>query len=426
MKANSTLLEDANGFSSDEQFASMSLLNDNVTNEPQANTLNLIIIVHTFIILFGIVANSAVIYLVLSNTRLRNVRNAFMVNLTVSNLLLITICSPSFIFSIVFKNWIMGTFWCKFIHSMQIVIILVSAFSIMFIAIDRWMFVVYSRSRQFNKRDCSLIIAGIWLLAIGLSAPTFVHRTTQKLYDDFILTKLKDLVAFGPTDMNPTSEINHVNSTLEDENIDQPMFNMSTKAAGGIEFNVESVINQFSEKNLMYCVENWDVVAHKRIYISVLFFLEFALPCLSMLVTYIWIIRFLKAQDDRMNHYDMLRKRLLQKEKRHQKNCKLLSSLCLTFIVCCLPLSVFNIKAEFDLTSTAATEDRDVYSPLIILTIMEEMNTLFSPLLYGLMNQNLRIEINQKLKEFKQKYGRMKSGSVLGKQVINKNQTQDI
>jgi hypothetical protein len=367
-----------------------------------SNTLSLVIVLHTFIILFGILANSFVIYLVLSNIRLRNVRNAFMLNLTISNLLLITICSPSFIVSIVFKNWVFGTFWCKFIHSMQIVIILVSAFSIMFIAIDRWMFVVYARSRQLNKRDCILIILGIWLFAISLSAPTFVYRTTHKLYDDSILTKLKDLVDLNP---NSSSSAGFNNITLPGTFQPGPPAQVSEEA--GIPFNIESVIGMFSDNNLMYCVENWPVIAHKRVYISILFFLEFCLPCLSMLVTYIWIIRFLKEQDDRMNHYDMLRKRLLQKEKRHQKNCKLLSSLCLTFIICCLPLSLFNIKAEFDMSVFASTEKRDVYKPLIVLTIMEELNTLLSPLLYGLMNQNFRNEINLKLTEFRQKYGRL-------------------
>jgi hypothetical protein len=391
-------------------------------NELKANTLSLIIVLHTFIILFGIVANSVVIYLVLTNKRLRNVRNAFMLNLTFSNLLLITICSPSFILSIVFKNWVMGTFWCKFIHSMQIVIILVSAFSIMFIAIDRWMFVVFARSRQFNKRDCTLIIIAIWLIAIALSAPTFVHRTIQKLYDDSILGKLKDIVDFPA--YSPAS---HANSTSEEEMGDEQHFanNSASKSSPGITFSVESVIHQFSEKNLMYCVENWPVIGHKRIYILILFFLEFVLPCLSMLVTYIWIIRFLKVQDDRMNHYDMLRKRLLQKEKRHQKNCKLLTSLCLTFIVCCLPLSLFNIKAEFDMAAfVASTDERDVYSPLIVLTIMEELNTLLSPLLYGLMNQNFRNEINDKVKEFRRKYSRTRSSSRSGKLISSKAQIQ--
>ena len=46
-----------------------------------------IIGIYTFMIGLGFLGNSLVIYLFLFNNKLRNVRNAFMLNLTVSNLL---------------------------------------------------------------------------------------------------------------------------------------------------------------------------------------------------------------------------------------------------------------------------------------------------------------------------------------------------
>lgn len=169
------------------------------------------------------------------------------------------------------------------------------------------------------------------------------------------------------------------------------------------------------QENSIYCFENWSDPVHKRVYILVLFVLEFVLPCLAMLVTYIWIIRFLKMHDDKMNHYELLHKRLVQKEKHHQKNCKILSVLCLTFIVCCLPLSFFNIKSEFDLneyvsaaasTSNSNVDDvtpkqKEIYWSLTLLTTLEEMNAILSPLLYGWMNHNFRNAINEKLKTLK-------------------------
>ena len=164
----------------------------------------------------------------------------------------------------------------------------------------------------------------------------------------------------------------------------------------------------FYSKNLgptnNYCVESWSNPSHKRVYILILFCLEFVLPCLCMLITYIWIIRFLKMQHNRMTHYEMLRKKLIQKERPHQKNCKLLSSLCLTFIVCCLPLSLFNIITDFIIN----TQEKQtvIYWPLTILTTLELMNTVLSPLLYGWMNHNFRIEINEKLSKLKIKYKR--------------------
>lgn len=347
--------------------------------------LGFMIVVHTFIIALGIFGNSLVIYLVLSNIRLRNVRNAFMVNLTLSNLLLVTICTPSFLLSIIFPQWTMGIFWCKFLHSIQIVIMLVSAFSIMMIAIDRWMFIVYSRSRQFKKQDTTVVIIFIWVLAVVLSLPTFWHRTTKELYDESIMNLLD-------------YRLNSLNSSKE-----HPYG------------NINDIKMTFFQNNRKYCVENWSDTFYKRLYILVLFFLEFVLPCLSMFITYFWIISFLKKHDDKMSHHEQLRRKLIKKERPHQKNCRLLSALCLTFIICCLPLSLFNIKAEFDIgkMSTAINhnsfEEKEIYSPLTILTTLEEVNTIITPLLYGWMNQNFRYEIKAKIKILRKKYGRVQN-----------------
>lgn len=177
------------------QLNSSHIQENNETEKIERTLLIFIIIIHTFMIGLGFLGNALVIYLFLFNNKLRNVRNAFMLNLTVSNLLLVTICTPSFLITLIFPNWTPGNFWCKFLHSIQIVITLVVAFSIMMIAVDRWMFVVYARSRQFNSRDAFLIILSIWIIAFILAAPTFFHRRTKSLYDDIndVLSKTMGL-----------------------------------------------------------------------------------------------------------------------------------------------------------------------------------------------------------------------------------------
>lgn len=396
----------------------------NYDHKLQKPFLVLVIVIHTFILALGILGNSLVVYFFLFNIKLRNVRNAFMVNLTFSNLLLLTICTPSFLLTLIFPSWTLGSFWCKFSHSIQIVFVLVCAFSIMMIAIDRWMFVVYSRSRQLNTRDSILIIVGMWLLAIVISAPTFYFRLTKELYDEkfksFISSMLqmnKMLVSNGDQyypSMTLSSELitenklyinnNNDNITITTtktatttQNVPQLPSPMAFKFDSNNLHNLESI----ASNNLIYCVEDWPQPIYKRIYILVLFTLEFVLPCICILVTYIWIIRFLKANDNKMSHYEILRIRLIQKERPHQKNCKLLSALCITFITCYLPLSLFNIKAEFMMGTKA---DKDIYSPLTILTTLEVLNTIASPLLYGWMNHNFRNEINQKMSLLKSKY----------------------
>lgn len=396
-------------------FKNATNLNHQDTEKIEGPLLGFVIVVHAFMILLAVFGNSIVVYLVLFNNKLRNVRNAFMLNLTLSNLLLVSICTPSFLLTLLFPNWTPGDFWCKFLHSIQIVITLVCAFSIMMIAVDRWMFIVYARSRQFTSRGATFAIIIIWIIALLLAAPTFFHRKTKELYDESFRSKLNDLLkdAYHRFDSAVMFNLTNPNKT---EVLSNPSFMLDGKMS--------------TEHNLIYCVEHWENPTLKRVYILILFGLEFVLPFVSMLITYVWIIQFLRAQNDKMSHYEQLRKKLIQKERPHQKSCKLLSALCLTFIICCLPLSLFNIKTEFDMgkfmESNTYHQEKEIYSPLTILTTLEVLNTVISPLLYGWMNHNFRNEINEKVKLFKSKYSKVntiqeKPSSIKKCQLMNSN-----
>ena len=78
-------------------------------------------------------------------------------------------------------------------------------------------------------------------------------------------------------------------------------------------------------------------------------------------------------------------------------------------------MSLLNIKAEFyigklyKLINHDSFQEKELYSPLTILTTLEELNTIVSPLLYGWMNHNFRFEINAKIKTLRKKYGRVQN-----------------
>ena len=363
-------------------------------NQFNEHLSNILVFIHLFIIIFAIMGNSLVIYMVLSSLKLRNVRNSFMINLTFSNLLLASICAPWFLVTLKYPNLAIGNLWCKISHTIPIVVILVSSFSIMMISIDRCMFVVFSRSRQFKCRDVAIIILVIWLFAILLAMPVFYHRYTYDNIDAYLfaikqLNLIENLNTDVLSDFSNSSDFN--TSSNYSSSFNNLIFN-----------NFEMNINNDFKK--IYCVENWDSQTYRRIYVLILFSLEFVLPCMSMLVTYIWIIRFLKVQHIRMSHHELLRKKLIQKEKPHQKNCKLLTALCLTFTICCLPLSLFNIITDYIISTLHEQKQDFVYSTLKILTTLELLNAALSPFLYGLMNYNFRLEIKEKIKDLKRKY----------------------
>jgi hypothetical protein len=277
--------------------------------------------------------------------------------------------------------------WCRLSHSIPIVIILVSAFSIMMISIDRWMCVVYSRQRQLNCRDILIIISSIWVLSFSLAAPTFFNREKQ---ENLIIDSMKDEFYKALSLSNFTNMILS-NFTIENEQ------NISFDVSRVKILTIENLRNIYSEnENVNLCVENWSYPYQKRIYVLILFGLEFFLPCLTMLVTYVWIIRFLNKHDQRMLNHEQMKNNVstAKIKSRHQRNCLLLTSLCLAFIICSLPLSLFNILLDIFINlNWIQQKEKTIYWLIIVLTTLELMNIVVSPILYGYMNQNFRREL---------------------------------
>jgi neuropeptide F receptor len=272
--------------------------------------------------------------------------------------------------------------WCRFSHSIPIVIILVSAFSIMMISIDRWMCVVYSRQRQLNCRDIIIIIAIIWGLSLSLAAPTFFHRQKQ---ENLIIDSMKD-------EFYKALSLSY----FEGAN-DQLSSNLSLETKMMI--NISNNFMNIYDENINLCIENWSYPYFKRMYVLTLFGLEFFLPCLTMLITYIWIIGFLNKHEQQIKNRRRSQISQTTTNHRYKQNCLLLTSLCLTFFICSLPLSLFNILLDVFFDSIwIQKNEKTIYWLVIVLTTLQLLNIIISPILYGFMNQNFRKEFN-KLKQ---------------------------
>lgn len=390
----------------------MSFIASNQTSSgPQIEQpmLGFLIFIYTILILFGTIGNAFIMYMFVINIKLRNVRNAFMANLTISNLLLITICTPSFMVQFIYRQWIFSSFWCKILNSLQIMIILVSAFSIMAISIDRWMVIVYTHSRHLNANESIFFIIFIWLAALLLALPTYLTREAKSLVENIKNFQETQFQNFNINFIKNISSTYGVNTT-------------ELKMPSDITLDISEYFKISNAFQVRYCIETWSMVLLKRTYILVLFFLEFVLPCICMLVTYIWIILFLRQQHTRLSHYELLRKRLIQKDKPHKKSCKLLSVLCLIFIICCLPLSIFNIYTEFHIDAMLNIGDDELYSILTILTTFVTINAIINPLLYGWMNHNFRNEIIKYFKSRKEgaKKNSFKNSEIKTKKSLNR------
>ena len=99
-----------------------------------------LIIGYSLLILFGTFGNILVVAAVIKNPAIKNVRNAFIINLAVSDLLLCLITMPLTLAEVLAQYWPFGNSWlvCKLFGTLQAISIFVSSITITAIALDRY------------------------------------------------------------------------------------------------------------------------------------------------------------------------------------------------------------------------------------------------------------------------------------------------
>jgi len=134
--------------------------------------------------IFGSFGNLLMLSAVLRQPAIRTPQNAFIINLTVSDLLLCLFTMPLTLVEIVNNHWPLGdsVAVCKLVGGLQAVSVFVSTISIIVIALDRYQLIVYP-TREGMMRTTGIVL--IWLIGFLLASPIFVFRTLDHHVLDF-------------------------------------------------------------------------------------------------------------------------------------------------------------------------------------------------------------------------------------------------
>ncbi|KZC13832.1 Neuropeptide Y receptor [Dufourea novaeangliae] len=141
-------------------------------------------IIYFFYITVFVVAltgNSLVCYVVYSNPRMKTVTNFFIVNLALGDILMTLFCvPPSFVSIFLLQYWPFGPELCPIVNYLQGVSVLVSAYTLVAISIDRYIAIMWPLKPKLSKRQALLLILAVWMLAMVISFPiAIVSRLTQ-------------------------------------------------------------------------------------------------------------------------------------------------------------------------------------------------------------------------------------------------------
>ncbi|KAH8306408.1 hypothetical protein KR018_010752, partial [Drosophila ironensis] len=124
------------------------------------------------IFIFALLGNGTVCYIVQSTPRMRTVTNYFIANLALGDILMSLFCVPSSFISLLILNyWPFGIALCHFVNYSQAVSVLVSAYTLVAISIDRYIAIMWPLRPRITKRYAKFIIGGVWFIALATAFP---------------------------------------------------------------------------------------------------------------------------------------------------------------------------------------------------------------------------------------------------------------
>ncbi|XP_028269181.1 neuropeptide Y receptor type 2 [Parambassis ranga] len=136
----------------------------------------ILILAYSTIILFGVIGNSLVIYVVYKFKNLHTVTNFFIVNLAVADLLVNMLCLPFTLVYTLYGEWMLGQVLCYMLPCAQGMAVHVSTITMNIIALDRHRSIVYHMETKMSKDMCAVVIAITWAVSVVLASPLAIFR----------------------------------------------------------------------------------------------------------------------------------------------------------------------------------------------------------------------------------------------------------
>ena len=292
-----------------------------------------LIIGYLLIIVFGIFANGLLCYTVVRKKKLRTVRNMFIMNLAVSDIIMCVLCMPFTLIKLLLKNWPLGEALCKVVPWMQAVNVLASTLTITAIAVDRYQVIVYATNIKdtTKKWGAAFVILAIWFTSVLVGLPLLVYsRMEKKVFIKFITYTM--------------------------------------------------------------CLEDWPSSTSRFVYAAIIMFLQFIVPVVILIVIHWKICNFLKTRILANPSTPMEMKRAMKEAQRHRKNSTLLMAIAIMFALCWFPLTLLNLMADFNYFMFMY---KNFLLAFAVAHMVAMVSACLNPIVYGWFNSNFRREFSR-------------------------------
>jgi hypothetical protein len=174
-------LEDGSNFSLQHHNSSHLFYGDNnngnLTEQKQDQVLFslgfqiFIYIIYNVVFVAALLGNILVCYVVFSSPRMRTVTNYLIANLAVGDLLMALLCVPFSYISVLLQYWPFGEVLCHVVAPAQAVCVFVSAYTLVALAGDRYMAILYPLKPRLRRSQALIVIFIVWVIAIVTAMP---------------------------------------------------------------------------------------------------------------------------------------------------------------------------------------------------------------------------------------------------------------
>ena len=291
------------------------------------------ILLYVVIIVFGLFANGLICYVIVKRKKLQTVRNIFIVNLAVSDMIMCILCMPFTLVKLLLKNWPLGDAMCRLVPWLQAVNVFASTMTITAIALDRYQVIVYPSTikDKSKKMGAAAIIILIWFMSVLVGLPLLVYsRLEQKEYIKFI--------------------------------------------------------------NYQMCLEEWPSPIGRTVYAGAIMLLQFIIPVIILIIIHWRICTFLKTRIRLNPTTPMEMNRAMKEAKRHRKNSTLLMAIAVMFALCWFPLTLLNLLADFNYFIFMYKNFLLAFS---LAHLIAMVSACLNPVIYGWFNSNFRREFTR-------------------------------
>ncbi|XP_013384196.1 galanin receptor type 2 [Lingula anatina] len=286
------------------------------------------------IFLAGVLGNIFIIAVISQDKNMRKSTDLFILNLSVSDLLVMLVCMPTALVEFyAYEAWYFGDIMCKFVPFLENMTVHASVLSIVFISIERYIAIcrpLSAKSKRSSKTTVKLLLV-IWAVAAASTSP-FLWIAHQE----------------------------------------------STRY-----FNGESVI---------VCTTSIDI-QWKEYYVLALTAIFFAIPVLLLLIIYARICRVLIVEGRGLSGQSEQKKtrKLMKHMIQRRQTTYMLMAVVLTFFVCMLPFRVFTF---WILYGSAESKRRISQEGMLNLAngirVLLYLNNALNPVLYNVFSTKFK------------------------------------